>query len=232
MMAMVDTILCQMHKANGRSMPHRHPATPPRTAGSELEVVRDLRMASIPQTSVVIRVPKLQQPLLLLAGFACQQPADARRAAAHVIRVPKGDDAVPVSSAPALPVPEAEFSATPVLAVGLERKQVSIVTSNVCAYHKHLVDFERDVIPCSIVPFHAHFVDTLLAASKPKGAVDAIFGDRGRITFNATRPCGGYRNAAAHAALSASSVRAADGGLASRPVGRLAECAKTVGMEI
>eukprot|EP00665_Eupelagonemidae_sp_cell47_P002525 gene2525-7221_t len=66
----------------------------------------------------------------------------------------------------------------------------------------------------------------LLASSKPKGTLDGVVGDRGRVVFNAARACGGHRAVAANAALQASSVRGEDGEVVSRKVDGLAMFAR------
>eukprot|EP00662_Eupelagonemidae_sp_cell21_P056688 gene56688-biopygen72112 len=48
-------------------------------------------------------------------------------------------------------------------------------------------------------------VEHLLAASLPKGTIDALLGDRCRIMFNVSSTCSGHRDAAARAASKASS---------------------------
>eukprot|EP00665_Eupelagonemidae_sp_cell47_P013004 gene13004-biopygen12481 len=77
-----------------------------------------------------------------------------------------------------------------------------------------------------------HSESVLLAASRPKGTVDCVVGDRGRIVFNAARPCAEHRAAAALAALHASSARRADGELVSeKGIGAVAACACAFGAD-
>ena len=77
------------------------------------------------------------------------------------------------------------------LAVGLTKSLVGIVVANVCKYCDQLCACEGDPSPtdrAALARFHGSLVEALLSVARPKGTVDGVVGDRGRIAFNAVLP--------------------------------------------
>eukprot|EP00665_Eupelagonemidae_sp_cell47_P002054 gene2054-1894_t len=119
------------------------------------------------------------------------------------------------------------------LAVWLEQKHsISLVCTNMRGYHRHFLPASSSAATDPLAALHAAMVAALLAASRPKATVDCVVGDRGRIVFNAARPCAGHRAAAALAAVHVSSARRPDGELVSeKGVGAVAACARALGAD-
>eukprot|EP00662_Eupelagonemidae_sp_cell21_P056902 gene56902-biopygen87684 len=68
----------------------------------------------------------------------------------------------------------------------------------------------------------------LLDASKSKGTLDAIMGDKGRMAFNASRMCCGHREVSAYCAAQVSSLQTADGEFVSKKLPMLNMCARFI----
>lgn len=93
----------------------------------------------------------------------------------------------------------------PPVAVGLETRSIALVYVNVCQYHSQgLAEASKST---GLILFHQCFIEGILAASRPKGTVDLVVGDRGRIAFNAAQQCPAYRVTAVLTSLHASSTR-------------------------
>eukprot|EP00662_Eupelagonemidae_sp_cell21_P029671 gene29671-biopygen111899 len=95
-------------------------------------------------------------------------------------------------------------------AVGLDHKVVSLTCVNVCRYHSTGPAGGDSPNLDQLVQFHAAYIEMMRRASRPRGSVDAVLGDRVRVTHNAAAPCGGHRAAAADCALRCSE-QAGDG---------------------